>query len=38
VLVRSGTSIADIAPAIAALLAFAAGFALLGLALFKFES
>ncbi|MEJ7603857.1 MAG: ABC transporter permease [Kofleriaceae bacterium] len=38
VLVRSGTSIADVAPSIAALLAFAAGFALLGLALFKFES
>ena len=38
VLVRSGTTVADIAPAIAALLAFAAGFVLLGLALFEFES
>jgi linearmycin/streptolysin S transport system permease protein len=37
VLVREGTSIADIAPSIAALLAFAVAFAGLGLALFRFE-
>jgi ABC-2 type transport system permease protein len=37
VLVREGTSIADIAPALGALGAFAAGFAVLGLARFKFE-
>jgi ABC-2 type transport system permease protein len=37
VLVRQGTTIADIAPSIAALLAFAIGFAALGLALFRFE-
>ena len=37
VLVREGTSIADIAPSIAALLAFAAGFATLGIAMFRFE-
>lgn len=37
VLVREGTSIADIAPSIAVLLAFAAAFAALGIALFRFE-
>ena len=37
VLVREGTSLADVAPSIAALLAFAAGFATLGVALFRFE-
>ena len=37
VLVRSGTTIADVAPSIGALLAFAVGFAGLGLALFRFE-
>jgi ABC-2 type transport system permease protein len=37
VLVREGTSIADIAPALAALGAFSLGFAVLGLWRFKFE-
>ena len=37
VLVRQGTSIADIAPSLAALSAFSLGFALLGLWRFKFE-
>lgn len=37
VLVRQGTTIADIAPQAAALLAFGAGFALLGILLFRFE-
>jgi ABC-2 type transport system permease protein len=37
VLVREGTSLADIAPSILALLAFGTGFAALGLALFRFE-
>ncbi|MBX3154890.1 MAG: ABC transporter permease [Deltaproteobacteria bacterium] len=37
VLVREGTTVADVAPSIAALLAFAALFAGLGLALFRFE-
>jgi len=37
VLVRQGTTIADVAPNIGALLAFAAGFAALGLARFRFE-
>jgi ABC-2 type transport system permease protein len=37
VLVREGTSIADIAPSIIALLAFAVGFASLGLWRFRFE-
>lgn len=37
VLVRQGTSIADIAPSLAALSAFAVGFGLLGLWRFKFE-
>ena len=37
VLVREGTSIADIAPSLVALCAFAAGFALLGLSRFRFE-
>ena len=37
VLVRSGTTISDVLPSIGALLAFAAGFAGLGLALFRFE-
>ncbi|HEU0031096.1 MAG TPA: ABC transporter permease [Kofleriaceae bacterium] len=37
VLVREGTSLADIAPSIAALLAFAIAFAGLGIALFRFE-
>lgn len=38
VLVREGTSIADIAPSIIALLAFAVGFAVVGLWRFRFES
>lgn len=37
VLVREGTTVADIAPQAAALGAFAAGFALLGILLFRFE-
>ncbi|MGN6110361.1 MAG: ABC transporter permease [Kofleriaceae bacterium] len=37
VLVREGTTIADIAPSIIALLAFGGAFAALGVALFKFE-
>lgn len=37
VLVRQGTTIADIAPQLAALLAFGTGFALLGILLFRFE-
>jgi ABC-2 type transport system permease protein len=37
VLVRQGTTIADVVPQIGALLGFAAGFALLGVLLFKFE-
>ena len=37
VLVRQGTSIADIAPSLGALSAFAVGFAVLGLWRFKFE-
>jgi ABC-2 type transport system permease protein len=37
ILVREGTSLADVAPAIGALLAFAAAFAGLGIALFRFE-
>ncbi|NVB79516.1 MAG: ABC transporter permease [Kofleriaceae bacterium] len=37
VLVRQGTTLGDVAPSIFALLAFGAGFALLGVALFKFE-
>ena len=37
VLVRQGTTIADIAPQAAALLAFGTGFALLGILLFRFE-
>jgi ABC-type multidrug transport system permease subunit len=37
VLVRQGTSLADLAPSIGALLAFAAGFAVLGLWRFRFE-
>lgn len=37
VLVREGTSIADIAPSIVALLGFGTAFASLGIALFKFE-
>jgi len=37
VLVREGTTIADIAPSIGALLGFAAVFATLGIALFRFE-
>lgn len=37
VLVRQGTTIGDIAPSILALLAFGAGFALLGVSLFEFE-
>jgi ABC-2 type transport system permease protein len=37
VLVRQGTTIADVAPNIGALLAFAVGFAALGLARFRFE-
>ena len=38
VLVRQGTTVADIAPSLAALSTFAAAFALLGLWRFKFES
>jgi ABC-2 type transport system permease protein len=37
VLVREGTTLADVAPSIGALLAFAVGFAVVGIALFKFE-
>lgn len=37
VLVREGTSLVDLAPNVGALLAFGTGFALLGLALFRFE-
>lgn len=37
VLVREGTSIADVAPALAALLLFGTAFATIGLALFRFE-
>jgi ABC-2 type transport system permease protein len=37
VLVREGTTVADIAPSIAALLVFSAAFAGLGVALFRFE-
>ena len=37
VLIKSGTTVATIAPELAALLAFAAGFALLGLWRFRFE-
>jgi ABC-2 type transport system permease protein len=37
VLVREGTSVADLAPNVGALLAFGTGFALLGLTLFRFE-
>ena len=37
VLVRQGTTLADVAPSIFALVAFGAGFALLGVTLFKFE-
>lgn len=37
VLVRNSTSLADVGPAIIALLAFAAGFATLGVSLFRFE-
>jgi len=37
VLVREGTTLADIAPSVFALLAFAIGFAGLGIALFRFE-
>ena len=37
VLVREGTTIADVAPSIGALLAFGAAFAGLGIALFRFE-
>lgn len=37
VLVREGTTIADVAPSIGALLAFAAAFAAIGIALFRFE-
>jgi ABC-2 type transport system permease protein len=37
VLVRSGTTIADIAPSLGALAAFTAGFAALGLWRFRFE-
>jgi ABC-2 type transport system permease protein len=37
VLVREGTTVADIAPSLVALLAFAAGFALFGLWRFRFE-
>ena len=37
VLIRQGSTIADVAPQLAALLAFAAGFTLLGLWRFKFE-
>jgi ABC-2 type transport system permease protein len=37
VLVRDGTSIADVAPALAALLVFGSAFAAIGLVLFRFE-
>jgi len=37
VLVREGTSLADVAPSIGALLGFAAAFAVVGIALFRFE-
>ncbi len=37
VLVREGTSVADVAPNVGALVAFGTAFALLGLALFRFE-
>lgn len=37
VLVRQGTTVADVAPQLGALLAFGTGFAILGLALFRFE-
>jgi ABC-2 type transport system permease protein len=37
VLVQQGTSIADVAPSIAALLLFGSGFAAIGAALFRFE-
>jgi len=37
VLVREGTSLADLAPNVGVLLAFGTAFALLGLALFRFE-
>lgn len=37
ILVREGTSVADVAPSIGALLAFGAVFAALGIALFRFE-
>jgi len=37
VLVRNSTSLSDVAPAILALLLFAAGFASLGVSLFRFE-
>lgn len=37
ILVREGTSLADVAPALAALLLFGTGFAAIGLALFRFE-
>jgi len=37
ILVREGTTVADVWPSIVALLAFAIGFAGLGVALFKFE-
>ena len=37
VLVREGTTIADIAPSLGALLAFALGFAVLGITRFRFE-
>ena len=37
VLVREGTSLADLAPNVGVLLAFGTGFALLGLVLFRFE-
>ncbi len=38
ILVREGTTVADVWPSIAALLVFAVGFAGLGIALFKFEN
>lgn len=37
VLVRGGTSIADVAPSLAALLVFGSAFAAIGLARFRFE-
>jgi hypothetical protein len=37
VLVREGSTLADVAPSIAALLGFGAVFALLGIALFRWE-